>query len=148
MLGKQGQQRDHRRAVGDELLQGQPDILLAGSLVRQGAMGDQYHIDLAEHPEAVGEHSRVLGKMRGIHFVQGDGPGPAPLEIGRRDLQPVGTACHQKEIAALRSPETGASMGNGRGSSDDQNSFHGRTRFQKRDIRDGSRRASSRSQAG
>ncbi|MNR33950.1 hypothetical protein D3C85_1516780 [compost metagenome] len=48
LVGQPGQQGNHRGAVVGQLLQRHIHVLLAGFLVRQGAVGDQGDVDLLQ----------------------------------------------------------------------------------------------------
>nr|GEZ76652.1 hypothetical protein [Tanacetum cinerariifolium] len=144
--------RDHRRAVVGEFLQRKVHVPLAGLLVGQRAVGDQGDVDLAQRGQAAAHHQRVRLDVVGIHLVQRDMAGAPRFKVGCGLFQFLDVARHQEKIAAFRGPQTRASAGDGGGGADDQDflhcSFHKITRLQKRDIKEGSRSASSCSQAG
>gem|GEM_PF-5084925 len=116
-------------------------------------MGDQGDVDLAQRRQAPAEHQRVGIDVVGVHLMQGHVACPTRLEVGGGLLEFVDVTRDQEKIAAFTGPQTGTGAGDGRRGTDDQDFLYGYllhkiTRLQKRDIRDGSRSASSRSQAG
>jgi hypothetical protein len=67
-----GEQADDRQAVAGEFADRQLGVLLAGFLVRQGAVGDEHHIDPAEPGEGFAHEAgvafeEVQVELAGVH---------------------------------------------------------------------------------